>query len=301
MQRERNEIKRTLDHIPAGMKKPKAEELAQLKRGQFFVCWDDQIFKTYVQPAWASEYEALQAAAAGAYVDRPAAAAFRQQREQQAVREEAEPARGAFTRPTAPAEPSIATFDGPEPEPEEDHNEEETVAHEAKILEVLERIEAKLDGGARDAIPTAPAQEVPSRSLAKAVLPVVGGDDEEMLFRRFRDRLLRDPIVLKVLATEKRIEVTTKEHTLEVDGSTMNGRIALLVKDGFFETARSGNAVWTEIKKKGWPAGAKMAPGSLYDYLSDLARDGFLTVNLQDKTYTSVDDAAKRIRIAKGG
>lgn len=58
VQRESNEIKRTLAQIPANVKKPKPEQIATLELGQFFSCWGTHSIKTYVQPAWMDEPEA---------------------------------------------------------------------------------------------------------------------------------------------------------------------------------------------------------------------------------------------------
>lgn len=55
VQREQNEVKRVLSHIPAGVKRPKLEDVMQLERGQFFVCHGREIQKVYVQPAWMTE------------------------------------------------------------------------------------------------------------------------------------------------------------------------------------------------------------------------------------------------------
>lgn len=54
VQREANEIKRTLDNIPDGVAKPKRADLATLELGQFYACWGRHAVKTYVQPAWMS-------------------------------------------------------------------------------------------------------------------------------------------------------------------------------------------------------------------------------------------------------
>lgn len=52
-QREINEIERTLDQIPISKKnKPKSEEIATLKLGQFFVATSDFTVKAYAQPSW---------------------------------------------------------------------------------------------------------------------------------------------------------------------------------------------------------------------------------------------------------
>jgi hypothetical protein len=54
VQREANEIKRTLDNIPEGLAKPKKADIATLSIGQFYACWSTHAQKTYVQPAWMS-------------------------------------------------------------------------------------------------------------------------------------------------------------------------------------------------------------------------------------------------------
>lgn len=62
VQREQNEVKRLLTHIPGGTKKPKADDIMHLERGQFFVCHGREIHKTYVQPAWMTEQLAAEVA-----------------------------------------------------------------------------------------------------------------------------------------------------------------------------------------------------------------------------------------------
>ena len=58
VQREANEIKRTLANIPAGIAKPSSSAVARLQLGEFFACWGQHTIKTYVQPAWATEEQA---------------------------------------------------------------------------------------------------------------------------------------------------------------------------------------------------------------------------------------------------
>jgi hypothetical protein len=55
VQREANEIKRTLSNIPAGIAKPTPAKIATLELGEFFACWGKQTIKTYVQPRWLSD------------------------------------------------------------------------------------------------------------------------------------------------------------------------------------------------------------------------------------------------------
>ena len=52
VQREMNEVGRTLAHLPAGIKKPKPSDVTSLKLGQFWACFDGRAVKVYAQPTW---------------------------------------------------------------------------------------------------------------------------------------------------------------------------------------------------------------------------------------------------------
>jgi hypothetical protein len=52
VQREANEIKRTLANIPGNIAKPRANDIASLELGQFYACWGNHVIRTYVQPVW---------------------------------------------------------------------------------------------------------------------------------------------------------------------------------------------------------------------------------------------------------
>lgn len=65
VQREANEIKRTLDNIPASTHKPRAADIARLELGQFFACWGPHTVRTYVQPVWLDEKAAYTVAVRG--------------------------------------------------------------------------------------------------------------------------------------------------------------------------------------------------------------------------------------------
>lgn len=58
VQREANEIKRTIANIPAGINRPSASDIARLERGQFYTCWGKHVIRVYVQPAWMGANEA---------------------------------------------------------------------------------------------------------------------------------------------------------------------------------------------------------------------------------------------------
>src|SRR5574340_53859 len=59
-QREINEVEHTLAQVPIPRKqRPKPEEIMQLGVGHFVACYDDEVRKVYVRPAWLSEEEAI--------------------------------------------------------------------------------------------------------------------------------------------------------------------------------------------------------------------------------------------------
>lgn len=53
VQRFRKEIEKTLDAIPDNLyPRPKAADIMQLGKGEFIVCFDSEMYKTYIWPAW---------------------------------------------------------------------------------------------------------------------------------------------------------------------------------------------------------------------------------------------------------
>ena len=90
VQREANEIERNIKNIPAGIARPKPADIAQLERGQFFVCFGRTVRKVYVQPVWMEPGEAI--AIARGTVD---------------VGSVSPPARKKHAAPAAPAAPVI--------------------------------------------------------------------------------------------------------------------------------------------------------------------------------------------------
>lgn len=55
VQRLRSEIEKTLDAIPDNLyPRPRAADIASLGKGEFIVCFDSEMFKCYIWPAWMS-------------------------------------------------------------------------------------------------------------------------------------------------------------------------------------------------------------------------------------------------------
>jgi hypothetical protein len=54
VQRDPREIERTLEHLPADIRRPSRTDIATLGKGQFIVSWARELHRVYVQPAWMS-------------------------------------------------------------------------------------------------------------------------------------------------------------------------------------------------------------------------------------------------------
>lgn len=57
-QRERNEVKTTLDHLPEGIQKPRPSDILKLKVGHFYASAADFCVPVYVQPKWLDAVQA---------------------------------------------------------------------------------------------------------------------------------------------------------------------------------------------------------------------------------------------------
>lgn len=250
-QREANEIKRNLSNIPADIAKPKAGDIARLEQGQFFACWKGSIHKVYVQPAWLPEHLAHQVAL------------------------------GKLTAADAvacrPVQPN-------RPQPQK----EGTVPDEKDIVERLAVALEKRLG----VVPAAGNESLPAKVPA-AEQPSTPGHavDEEVLYQRFKSRLIKEaPALLCVLAAGPELEVTIERQVLDVNGSTLRGRLALMIADGYFDTARPGADAFKELGRNGFST----ANPNVYRELKELAALGFLTSEADG--YKAVPDMKKSIR-----
>jgi hypothetical protein len=240
VQREANEIKRNLANIPHGVKKPTADQVALLKRGQFYACWAEHAIKTYVQPVWMSGPEA-QAIAQG---DR-----------------------------TAPAPPKRQESTVTEQEAQELREKNQQLQREVNDLrgelrDVLARL--KKAESSNDKVPA--SAPVPEHHVTGPPLP--GREDEDALYQRIRDRLAQEaPALLRVLVTKPEIEVEVTRQTVTADGSSWIGWTARLIADGFFDQPRKSGAVWKEATRRGATGVGARAD----EACKKLLAEGFLT------------------------
>lgn len=267
VQREANEIKRTLAQIPAGIKKPTPAEIATLGIGEFFACYGRHTVKTYVQPAWMSE---------------SAARAIATRRE---------------TVRTTPLPPASTTSENSS---EEDTvNEQEAAAlrdENAELRRKLEKLERELlaqaashrsitvtvppDGSSGHAR-IFPRDDQAASNAALAVPPGAGAaqaPDDDAVFQRFKRRLIQELLderspLLRVLAERPEIQVIDERQVIEVRGDTLRGRIAKLIAEGFFEQSRTSADVSAELERRG----KKPSNIELGNELKALTEMGFFT------------------------
>ncbi len=241
VQREKNEVTRTLAHVPAGVGKPGVADLMQLGLGEFFVCYGAQVIKTYVQPWWVLNGVAIAHATDGGPI------------------------------PPHPRRRSAAA-------------DEDNDVWKEKYEELKKRYD-KLEQDLAE-LRRLPALEFPSGMVEiKPTGPNGGGHhgpisgnafDVDTLYQGFKARLLaeKDPGVLAVLQRRPEIHVKVERPVMQIDTTSLRGKLAALIAEGFFDAPKNGNAAFLELKRRG----ASVASASVYRELGAIAQSGFVTI-----------------------
>lgn len=271
-QREINEIKRTIAQVPV-RPKPRPEEIATLEIGQFVACFDKEARTVYVQPSWL-EADVAQKIARG---ELP----------------------GSTAHSFAPSAPVVTPMAQSEYSTDEEVNldwkekyqesEKQRLALEEQVHNLEKRLERLVD-------PKTGFDQALSERLGKIATvfpPDVGGGvpvsltDE--LYQQIRARLMVDPALLKVALTRPKIEVDVKYQTMQAEGDSLRGRIALLILEGVLDQPMKGNAVFELLKK----TGKNPAKPNVYRELDNLRNMGF--VIQIEAGYQAVDERKRDI------
>jgi hypothetical protein len=252
VQREANEIKRNLSNIPASIKRPTAAQVATLERGQFYVCHGSHAVKTYVQPAWMDEHEAVAIALGGLPIPRRA--------------------------PTHPEEPTVK-----ESEARALREENEALR---RRLDEFERRERRAESS-NDRVPeSAPASGRRDSGDAGSTPVSASALDEEGLYRRILDRLLREgPPHLRVSTERPELTVEIERKVVTIDGTSVKGRVAKLLATGFFGSPQGQGETRTELRR----TGPDINTGTLSKVFAEFLADGFLQKHGMTK-YVEVPD-----------
>jgi hypothetical protein len=275
VQREANEIKRTLDNIPASIAKPSKADIATLTLGQFYACWDHHAFRTYAQPTWLSVTQA-QAVACG------------------------EMSVAVFPRPLMPHE-SRRDHVTPEEAARLERDNAQLRAENAELRRRLEALEKGRDDRSQDVSvrPVSRSTVPPPRAgtpsgdrLAESPAPTNGQVDEDT-YQAIKARLLAElpsePVMLQVLAARPELRVEIERHTITIDGDTLRGRLAQLLAEHFFDEAQTTGTVSGELTRRGFPNAAS----NVSRELGELAKLGFLTTS--NKWWRAVPEAIVRV------
>jgi hypothetical protein len=248
VQREANEIKRNLSNIPAGVKRPKPEQIASLDRCQFYACFEKVTAEVYVQPAWMTDQGAIAIATGERSIDEalpPAAAKSRKPQEAKVKPEEAQRLRDQNRDLTN----KVAELEG-------------------TINELRGSIDRRDAGGQSPIL----REVMPERSPPGAVAGAGFSLDE--IWAEVKRRAVADPSVLKILTSKPEIEVLVERKTIQIDGSSLKGRVARLIAQGFMREGVTHGATRTELKR----TGPDVNSGNLSTVFKDFVRDGFLTL-----------------------
>jgi hypothetical protein len=307
VQREANEIDRTLANIPEGIAKPSKKDIATLEKGQFFACHGTTVKKVYVQPAWMTAGDA-RAVARGTHaipeppvrklIEAPAAPPDKPEKSKPAKpavedddMNDAQIAKlgGVIAGHLKPTLDAIADSLGTRVPNGNGH-----AAHPAPAADDYFASDADDPDDAPPGRPAADGVDVQSRKWYPADLMA---NNEDALFDRFRARLLKDPQVLAVLHKQPKIVVEVATERVEMDGKSLKGRLALMLHRGFFDAGKRSSEVYHELKRTGPEANNK----NIANTLSDLVAMGFLT--RESDRYKAVPDMKRNVvkKGVKGG
>lgn len=284
VQREINEVKRTLAHIH-GVKKPKVDAVAGLGLGQFIACVGQQAITTYVQPPWVTA-QIAQEHAQGIIPHTPR------------------------RLPTTGKPIGFTGFKTAE-QHQEDLVDEKLKAENDQLRqrngELLGEIEqlrerlAKLEKASTEFLAartrpfTIPTEEAPTRragttplhgrsldengAVAFTPVPIAPSDGGLPLdwLQQVREKILQDAEVqvalLKISVQRPEIVVEITPRAVAMDASTPRGRLAKMIAHGLLDQPVKPGVILKEFER----TGGNVHPSRLSEYLADFVQMGMVT------------------------
>lgn len=288
VQREANEIKRTLSNIPDGVAKPKAKDVAVLELGQFYACWGRNVIKTYVQPVWMNDDDAKEIAQGKMSVDAAhgnlAISAWL-------------PGSMDILENEPDDKPALIDIEKPQwskllDDMEQDAEDityvkdfdmemdrkviENLTTQVERLVGLIENHAAFHDGAISTEKPSKTAEFSNGDYYKSSQQTVL---DEDALFDRFVQRLSKNKALLKVAFTIPEIEIETSRPVVEM-GDNLQGWTVMLISEGFFDKGANGQSAFDELHRRG----KKLAKPNIYPVLRKLANLGALTIEKQGKS-----------------
>jgi hypothetical protein len=319
VQREANEIKRTLSNIPATVAKPTAADIALLELGQFYACWGTHAIRTYAQPAWMPADLARQVATGALDVRNAAAIAT--------AANVTTAARQVFGRPmTSVGEIARALTTRQEETVTKDEAARLTEENRAlkatntQLTQELEQLATRLralekgqhgvsagdrttdregtargSAAGRDRAGVGASHEQGTgdgrgrdraRSGGTPESTATNGHVDEALYQAIKARLTEEaPALLRLLVERPELEVSVERRVITAEGDSTLGRVARLVKADFLADSRRFSEILRELERTGTRVNNK----SLSVALKELVVAGFLTKESVDR-YRAVPD-----------
>jgi hypothetical protein len=97
--------------------------------------------------------------------------------------------------------------------------------------------------------------------------------DLNFIYQEVKMRAAQDPGILELLTRRPELCVTVERPTIEVNGDTLRGALAVLLTRKFFDKPQNGNSAFNELKR----LGRAVAKPNVYRELDKLAELGFVT------------------------
>lgn len=269
VQAEHNEVQRTLAHIPGARQKLKPEDIMELGRGEFFVRFDKELRKVYIQPAWLDEESARLVALGKLPLESVAyaqpLAAFQKAAGQAGI---------SVRRPVEIAAPSRDREGAVSERNEEDevwkekYQEAEKrrgrleehcrdlaaqIQEQQTRIEELQKREDERRAERLSAIQKKAARDKAASQSPTAVQPSIAETvvNAEQLYQYVRRRLEQEPAVLALAAQRPELLVKVERRTVEIDDSTYKGKVARLVADGRLDEESTQDSVFKELVRRG--------------------------------------------------
>ena len=237
VQREANEIKRTLANIPSGVAKPSAADIATLEVGQFYACWGSHAVKVYAQPAWLLDERAISHATGKDPLPMPDVE-------------------------TTPKEKTVT--------------EKEARELRQEIQELKDKLDAALAENQRFRLERR-AHPLPIREQTAAEKFVAAGRAAQVAVDSLTIPVHPNgglqPTDLEVQVNRPELTVVMQRPKLTVDGESLKGRILILMSEQFFIEPKSCGQIRTGVKR----IGPDTNTANISRVMDELVKFGFVT------------------------
>ncbi|PSH05161.1 MAG: hypothetical protein CXZ00_03115 [Acidobacteria bacterium] len=284
VQREVNEVKRTLAHLPGGARRLKPEQIMKLSRGWFYVSYGSELRCVYVQPAWLDADP--ERAKRFAIEELPASYVAKPETKRKAVHETKASTAETITSThetknhTHKTNPAAHEMETPMRPSIEEYRED--IKSYATLVEYVTREfpdDAQHNGEFKNPVDVIIEllSELKNRRMSQSIItkPEPAEIDYSAVATEVLERLKASPefTALQVRSERPELNVTVQRRVIDVDGSTLRGRTAQLIAAGWFDSPRRNVDLLKELHRRGFAS----APPNISRELNGLAELGFLT------------------------